>query len=131
MVAAVADATPPASPPPAPSSAPPKPAPSPAQGYLLLAPGQLMLTLVRGQTANGFFVLTAVNGPVSNYTISVTGGMASRVMVSPSAGSLEDGGYVQVAVRVTGAGPLTTRLTVEPGNLTVMVLVKVKVAATD
>ncbi len=92
----------------------------------MLAPAQLLLTLVRGQTANGFFVLTAVNGPVSNYTISVTGGMAGRVMVSPSAGSLEDGGYVQVIVKVTGAGPLTTRLTVEPGDLTVMIIVRVK-----
>lgn len=86
----------------------------------------MLLTLVKGQTATGFFVLTAVNGPVSDYTISLTGGMAGRVTVSPSAGSLQNGGYVQVAVRVTGAGPLTTRLTVEPGNLTVMVIVKAK-----
>ncbi len=113
-------------PPAPPSPVPPKPTPSPAQGYLLLAPDQVLLTLVKGQTANGFFVLTAANGPVSSYTISVTGGMAGRVTVSPSAGSLNDGGYVQVIVRVTGAGPLTTRLTVEPGNLTVMVIVKVK-----
>ncbi len=49
-----------------------------------------------------------------------------RASPSPSAGSLKDGGYVQVMVKVTGAGPLTTRLTVEPGNLTVMVIVKVK-----
>ncbi len=43
-----------------------------------------------------------------------------------SAGSLKDGGYVQVIVRVASAGPLITRLTVEPGNLTVVVIVKVK-----
>ena len=63
----------------------PSPSPSslPAQGYLLVAPGKLMLTSKSGTPASGSFLLTAANGPVSNYTVRVAA-MPGRVTVAPA-----------------------------------------------
>jgi hypothetical protein len=115
---------PPSSPPSASSS--PSPSASPSQGYLLLAPDKLLLTSAKGQSASGFFVLTAAGGPIGYYAIEVPAGMASRVTVSPSAGSLPANGYVTVTVTVTSKAALSTDLIVEPGNLTVTVVYKIK-----
>jgi hypothetical protein len=119
--------TPPASPPTAPPSPSPSPPPSssPAQGYLLLAPDHLMLTSKPGQPASGFFVLTAANGPVAQYTVRIAA-KAGRVSVTPAAGSLALNGFVQVTVTVTGKTALTTQIVVEPGNLSVTVVYKPK-----
>jgi len=110
-----------------PSGASPSPSPSPssspAQGYLLVAPGKLMLTSKSGQPARGFFVLTAANGPVSHYTVRVAA-MAGRVTVAPADGSLPVNGHVTVTVTVTSKVALTTDIIVEPGNLTVTVAYK-------
>jgi hypothetical protein len=97
----------------------------PAQGYLLVAPGKLMLTSKSGTPVSGSFLLTAENGPVSNYTVRVAA-MSGRVTVAPADGSLPVGGRVEVAVRVTSKVGLTTHIVVQPGNLTVMVVYKVK-----
>ncbi len=117
-----------AAPSPTSSSASPSPSPSasPAQGHLLLAPDNLLLTSAKGKTASGFFVLTATGGPVSEYTIKVPAAMAGQVTVSPSRGSLPANGYAAVSVTVTSNVALSTHVTVEPGNLTVRVVLKIK-----
>jgi len=117
-----------ASPSQASSSASPSPSPStsPAQGSLLAVPDKLLLTSAKGKAVSGFFLLTATGGPVSEYTIEVPAAMAGKVTVSPSNGSLPAGGYVTVTVTVTSNVTLNTYLTVEPGNLTVTVMLKIK-----
>jgi hypothetical protein len=111
----------------------PSPSPSlsslPAQGYLLVAPGKLMLTSRSGTPASGSFVLTAANGPVSNYTVRVAA-MPGRVTVAPAGGSIPAGRRVKVTVTVTSKVGLTTHIVVQPGNLTVTVVYKVKPAPT-
>ena len=102
------------------------PSASPSQGRLLLAPDKLLLTSAKGKAASGFFVLTATDGPVGYYTIKVPAGVAGKVAVSPSAGSLPANGYVVVTVTVTSNAALSTDLTVEPGNLTVTVVYEIK-----
>ena len=110
-----------------PSASPsPSPSASPSQGFLLIAPNNLQLTSPKGKAASGFFVLTATGGPVGYYTIKVPAGMAAKVTVSPSAGFFPAGGYVVVTVTVTSNAALSTDLTVEPGNLTVSVVYKIK-----
>jgi len=111
-----------ASPSPSPS---PSPSTSPAQGSLLAAPDKLLLTSAKGKAARGFFLLTATGGPVSEYTIKVPAAMAGKVTVSPPSGSLPAGGYVTVTVTVTSNVTLNTHVTVEPGNLTVTVTLKI------
>jgi hypothetical protein len=107
----------------------PSPSPSslPAQGYLLVAPGKLMLTSKSGTPASGSFVLTAANGPVSNYTVRVAA-MPGRVTAVPADGSIAVSGHVKVTVTVTSKVGLTTHIVVQPGNLTVTVVYKVKPA---
>jgi hypothetical protein len=122
--------TPPASPtgaptPPAPPSPSPSPSSSPAQGYLLVAPSGLLLSSKAGQPASGFFVLTAANGPVAQYTVRVAA-KAGRVSVAPASGSLPLDGFVEVNVTVTSKTALSTQVVVEPGNLSVTVVYKPK-----
>jgi hypothetical protein len=66
-------------------------------------------------------VLTATGGPVGEYTVKVPAGVATKVKVSPSKGSLAAGGYAVVTVTVTSNVALNTYVTVEPGNLTISV----------
>jgi len=119
----------PSAPPPPPPSPPPSrspsPPPPPTQGHLVVTPDRLQLTAAKGDTASGVFVLTAVNGPVSKYTISTSGGAAGTVTASPSAGSLPAGGSVTVTVTVTSKTPVNADVIVEPGNLAVQVMFKV------
>jgi len=84
-----------------------------------------MLTSKPGQPASGFFVLTATNGPVAQYTVRVAA-KAGRVSVAPVAGSLALNGFVEVTVTVTSKTALTTQILVEPGNLSVTVVYKPK-----
>ena len=119
--------TPPPTGSPSPTPSPsPSPSTSPAQGHLLVAPGRLLLTSLSGKPAKGSFVLTAANGPVAHYTVRVPAGVAGKVSVAPSDGSLPAGGYVTVTVTVTSKVALTTHVIVAPGDLTVTVVYKVK-----
>ena len=70
-------------------------------------------------------MLTAANRPVSNYTVRVAA-MPGQVTVTPTGGSLLADGHVKVNVRVTSKAGLTTHIVVQPGNLTVTVVYKVK-----
>jgi hypothetical protein len=90
----------------------------------MVVPDKLMLTSKSGTPASGSFLLTA-NGPVSNYTVRVAA-MPGRVTVAPAGGSILAGGHVKVTVRVTSKVGLTTHIVVQPGNLTVTVIYKVK-----
>jgi hypothetical protein len=91
----------------------------------MVAPGKLMLTSKSGTPASGSFLLTAANGPVSNYTVRAAA-MPGRVTVAPAGGSIPVGGHVKVTVTVTSKVGLTTHIVVQPGNLTVTVVYKVK-----
>jgi hypothetical protein len=119
----------PSSPSPVPTPTPPSPSPSPssspARGYLLAAPGQLSLTSQAGKPASGSFQVTAVNGPVPQYTVQVPG-HAAQVRVSPAGGSLPANGIVTVTVTVTSKVALTARVTLEPGGVAVTVVYKPK-----
>jgi hypothetical protein len=117
-------ASPSRSPSPSPSKSP-SPSTSPAPGHLLVAPGTLTLTSVSGKPASGSFVLTAADGPVPHYTVTVAA-MASMVKVAPASGSLKVNGKVTVTVTVTSKVALTTHVVVAPGNLTVTVVYKLK-----
>jgi hypothetical protein len=86
-----------------------------------------MLTSKPGQPASGFFVLTATNGPVAQYTVRIAAN-AGRVSVAPAAGSLALNGFVEVTVTVTSKTALATQIVVEPGNLSVTVVYKPKPA---
>ena len=106
-------------------SASPTPSPSPTRGYLVVTPDQLLLTAAKGKTVSGHFSVTAENGPVS-YAIKVPAAMAGMIKVAPSKGSLPANKYVTVTVTVTSQVALTTYVTVEPGNITVPVVLKIK-----
>jgi hypothetical protein len=108
-----------------PSSASPTPFPSPSPGHLVVAPDELTLTAAAGKTTSGYFVLATEGGPVK-YAIKVPAAVAARVKVSPSTGSLPANYYLTVAVTVTSKVALNTYVTVEPGNLTVRVVLTIK-----
>jgi hypothetical protein len=122
--AAPGTAVPGASPSGASASPSPSPSSSPAQGHLLVVPGKLTLTSKSGTPASAFFGLTAVNGPVSDYTVRVAAGSA-RVTITPTGGSLLADGHVEVIVTVTSKAGLTAHIVVQPGNLAVTVVYKV------
>ena len=71
-------------------------------------------------------MLSAVGGPVKNYTIGVPAGMAAKVKVSPAQGSLANDGRVTVTVTVTSKVAVDTQLTVDPGSIAATVVLSVK-----
>jgi RNA polymerase sigma factor (sigma-70 family) len=109
----------PASPPASSSSAPPSPKP----GTLSSSTGRLDLVAVKG-TAIGKFTLTAKGGPVS-YSITAGSALAGHIRVSPSAGSLAAGASVTITVTSTSLVALDGRLTVNPGGLTITVVLSI------
>ena len=94
-------------------------------GVLEATPAELVLTSAKGKTASGEFLLTAVGGPVNPYLIKVPPGLAGKVTVAPAKGSLAAGGWVTVTVTVTRKVALSTHLTIDPGNLSVTIVLKV------
>jgi hypothetical protein len=112
----------PSQPPPSPSSPSPSASPStsPGRGYLLAAPGSLSLTSNAGTPVSGSFELTAVNGPVPQYSVMVAAN-AGKVSVSPASGSLPVNGIVTVTVTVTSKVALTTHITVGPNGVSITV----------
>lgn len=101
------------------------PATPASAGYLMVSPTKLVLTPVSGKAASGTFVLTALNGPVSRYTVTVPKAMADKVTVSPASGSLTADGWVTVTVTVTSKVAINTKVTVNPGSIAVAVLLSV------
>jgi hypothetical protein len=116
-----------ASPSPSPSASPsPSVSPSIVPGVLAATPDELVLTSTSGKAASGKFLLSAVDGPVSHYVIRIPPGMAGKMTVTPAEGNLGAGGSVTVTVTVTSKVALDTRLTIDPGNLTVTILLSLK-----
>jgi hypothetical protein len=85
-----------------------------------------VLTSTKGKAASELFTLSTAGGPVSHYTIKVPVAMAGKVAVSPSHGSLPTNRHVAVTVTVTSTVALNTHVTVDPGNLTIKVVLKIK-----
>jgi DNA-directed RNA polymerase specialized sigma24 family protein len=104
------------------SSLTPAPAVPALAGYLMVSPTKLVLTQVSGEAASGTFIITALNGPVSQYTVTVPKAMADEVTVSPASGSLTADGWVTVTVTVTSKAAVNTAVTVNPGSIGVSVL---------
>ena len=84
-----------------------------------------MLTSTSGKPVSGTFVVTAASGPVPSYAVGVAT-LASKVKVTPAGGSLRVNGSVKVTVTVTSKVALSTDVIVEPGDLTVTVVYKLK-----
>jgi hypothetical protein len=95
-------------------------------GVLRATPDKLVLTSTKGKAVSGTFILSAVDGPVSDYVIKIPAGVAHVLQVTPATGSIGDGGWVTITVTVTSKVAVNTRLTIEPGNLAVTVLLSVK-----
>jgi Sigma-70 region 2 len=106
---------------PSPSTSPP-----PAQGILQATPAKLVLVSTSGKAVSGTFLLSAVDGPVRNWSITVPAAMAGKVTVAPAKGSLGSGGWSTITVTVTSKTALNTSLTIYPGKLTVTVLLSIK-----
>jgi len=115
----------PASPSPSPSPSV-SASPSPTRGVLVATPARLVLTSTSGKAVTGHFVLSALYGPVSNYVIEVPAAVAGKLTVSPAKGSLQAGGSVTITVSVTSKIAVDTELIVNPGDLTVTVLLSIK-----
>jgi hypothetical protein len=104
--------------PPASSAAPP------ASGTLSSSAGRLVLASVKG-TAVGKFTLTAKGGPVSAYSITAGSALAGRISVSPASGSLAAGASVTITVTSKSLVALDGKLTVNPGGLTITVVLTI------
>jgi hypothetical protein len=102
---------------------PPAPAPT-AQGSLTVNPPQLVLVSGHGGALAKAFLLSAENGPVGEYTITVPSGLPGSLAVSPASGSLAAGGAAHITVTATSSVPFMTVLTVDPGDILVQVTVK-------
>jgi RNA polymerase sigma factor (sigma-70 family) len=104
--------------PPARSAAPP------GSGTLSSSTGRLVLASVKG-TAIGKFTLTAKGGPVSAYSITAGSALAGRISVSPASGSLAAGASVTITVTSKSLVALDGKLTVNPGGLTIAVVLTI------
>ena len=91
-----------------------------------MAPDTLSLTSTSGKAASGKVVLSAVGGPVGDYVIKVPAGQSGKMTVTPATGSLAKGGSVTVTVTVTSTTALNTSVTVDPGGITVTVVLAIK-----
>jgi hypothetical protein len=99
---------------------------TPGEGVLAAEPDELLLTATKGKAVSGTFQLFAEHGPVPHYWISVPAAMAGKVTVSPAKGSLPAFQWVPVTVTVTSKVAVKTKLTVEPGDITVTVVLSIK-----
>ena len=106
--------TTPASPPS--SSAPPPPKP----GTLSVTPRSILLSPLLG----GSLTLTASGGPV-RWSITEPSSLIGKLTVAPAAGALAAGQSVTVSLSVSGLASLDSQLTVNPGGITVTVLLGV------
>jgi hypothetical protein len=102
----------------------PRPAAAAVQGVLSVDQNQLHFVSVDGRASTRTFVITAQEGPVTGYTIAVPPGLLGSLTVSPSAGSLADGGSATITVTVASTVPFVTSLTVRPGGAVIIVDVK-------
>ena len=107
-----------------PASPPASSAAPPGSGTLSSSTGRLDLASVKG-TAIGKFTLTARGGPVSAYSITAGSALAGRISVSPASGSLAAGASVTITVTSKSLVALDGKLTVNPGGLTITVVLSI------
>ena len=107
-----------------PGSPPASSAAPPGSGTLSSSTGRLDLASVKG-TAIGKFTLTARGGPVSAYSITAGSALAGRISVSPASGSLAAGASVTITVTSKSLVALDGKLTVNPGGLTITVVLSI------
>lgn len=88
-----------------------------------MTPSTLVLTATVGG-GTGTLTLTAQNGPISPYTVTVASTLIGGLTVSPSTGSLASGQSVKITVTSTLLSVNST-LTVNPGAHSVTVLLGV------
>jgi RNA polymerase sigma factor (sigma-70 family) len=93
-----------------------------SQGTLTVSSGQVSLVSING-TGTAKFTITASGGPVSNYSITVGSALLGDVAVSPATGSLASGGSATITVTTTSLLALDGQLNVNPGGLTVTVVI--------
>jgi hypothetical protein len=98
------------------SSAPPPP---PPQGTLSVSPRTVLLSL-----GGANITLTASGGPVT-WSITESSSLVGHVAVSPASGTLAAGQSVTVSLSVTSLIALDSQLTVNPGGITVHVVIGV------
>jgi RNA polymerase sigma factor (sigma-70 family) len=99
-----------------------------SQGTLSVTPSTLVLTATVGG-GTGTLTLTAQNGPISQYTVTVSSTVIGGLTVSPSTGSLASGQSAKITVTSTLLS-VDTQLTVNPGAHSVTVLLGVGVGLT-
>jgi hypothetical protein len=102
----------------------PRPTPTAVRGVLSADQNQLHLVSIGGGDSTRTFVITATDGPVTGYTIAVPPGLPGSLTVSPSSGSLPDGGSATITVTAASTVPFVTSLTVRPGGAVIAVDVK-------
>ncbi len=113
---------------PQPSATSPKPsspAPSksitpPSQGTLSVTPTRIVLNVGAGAS----LILTASNGPV-NWSVSPSSALVGGLTISPSSGTLASGQTTTITVAPSGVLTVGGTLTVDPGGITVTVVVGV------
>ena len=100
----------------APSATPPPPKP----GTLGVTPASILLSPITG----GSFTLTASGGPVK-WSVTEPSSLIGKLTVAPSAGTLASGQSVTVTLSVSGLATVDSQLTVNPGGITITVLLGV------
>ena len=81
-------------------------------------------TIVLNVGAGASLSLTASNGPV-NWSISPSSALAGGLTISPSSGTLASGHTTTITVAPSGLLTVGGTLTVDPGGITVTVVVGV------
>jgi RNA polymerase sigma factor (sigma-70 family) len=111
-------------PPPSSSSSSSAPPPPPAPGTLGVSPTSVLLSVGSSVT----LTLTASNGPV-NWSITESQGLIGGLTVSPSSGTLASGSSTTVTVSTSDLLTVGGQLTVQPGGITVSVVVSLNLGA--
>jgi RNA polymerase sigma factor (sigma-70 family) len=109
-----------ASPSPTPS---PTPSATPTTGTLQVSASTVTLTIgANGGEPQGTFTLTAENGPVSLYWLTIGDSADGALTVSPSSGTLPEGQTVTITLSLTTRESLDTQVLIEPGDASITVL---------
>jgi RNA polymerase sigma factor (sigma-70 family) len=105
---------------PRPSTTGPKRTTPPSPGTLSVTPTTIVLDLGAGASLS----LAASNGPV-NWSISPSSALVGALTISPSSGTLASGHTMTITVTPSGLLTVGGTLTVDPGGITVTVVVGV------
>jgi len=115
----------PPSPTPSPTLSPspsPSPSPAPARGTLSVSVTSVSLTAsADGGQASGTFALTAVGGPVMDYTITVPASADGLLTASPASGVLGTGQSVTITLTLARPVAFDQAIVVDPGSISVTV----------